>query len=420
MAGYLTGQTALLQSLLPPVLSRYFKAWRLAEPMTRSVSIFGATGSVGLSTLDIIRQHRNQYRVVALTANGNATAIAQLAREFDAELAVVADEAAYADLKDALAGTGIEAAAGAEALVEAARRNADWTMASIVGCAGLPSTMAAIEAGKTVALANKEALVSAGALMMAAVRRSGATLLPVDSEHNAIFQCLAGSKIDQVRKITLTASGGPFRSFSLEEMQGVTPAQAVAHPNWDMGAKISIDSATMMNKGLELIEAYHLFPVGLDKIDILVHPQSVIHSMVEYIDCSTLAQLGSPDMRIPIASALAWPERIATTCKPLDLATIGQLTFEQPDIVRFPALRLARAAIAEGGAKPAILNAANEIAVAAFLAGHITFLEIAALVEATLTAYVPDAPANLEDLFSVDADARQYALTELEKLTRGH
>lgn len=388
--------------------------------MTRSVSIFGATGSVGLSTLDLIRQHRNQYRVVALTANGNATAIAQLAREFDAELAVVADEAAYSDLKDALAGTGIEAAAGAEALVEAARRNADWTMASIVGCAGLPSTMAAIEAGKTVALANKEALVSAGALMMAAVRRSGATLLPVDSEHNAIFQCLAGSKIDQVRKITLTASGGPFRSFSLEEMQGVTPAQAVAHPNWDMGAKISIDSATMMNKGLELIEAYHLFPVGLDKIDILVHPQSVIHSMVEYIDCSTLAQLGSPDMRIPIASALAWPERIATTCKPLDLATIGQLTFEQPDIVRFPALRLARAAIAEGGAKPAILNAANEIAVAAFLAGHITFLEIAALVEATLTAYVPDAPANLEDLFSVDADARQYALTELEKLTRGH
>ena len=388
--------------------------------MTRSVSIFGATGSVGLSTLDLIRQHRSQYRVVALTANGNAAAIAQLAREFDAELAVVADDAAYADLKDALAGTGIEAAAGAEALVEAARRNADWTMASIVGCAGLPSTMAAIEAGKTVALANKEALVSAGVLMMAAVRRSGAALLPVDSEHNAIFQCLAGGKIDQVRKITLTASGGPFRSFSLEEMRGVTPAQAVAHPNWDMGAKISIDSATMMNKGLELIEAYHLFPVGLDKIDILVHPQSVIHSMVEYVDCSTLAQLGSPDMRIPIASALAWPERIATTCKPLDLAAIGQLTFEQPDITRFPALRLARATIAEGGAKPAILNAANEIAVAAFLNGQIKFLDIAALVEATLTAYVPDAPANLEDLFSVDADARQYARAELEKQTNGH
>jgi len=392
--------------------------YRAADPVTRSVSIFGATGSVGLSTLDLIRQHRSQYRVVALTANGNAAAIAQLAREFDAELAVVADEAAYADLKAALAGTGIEAAAGAEALVEAARRDADWTMASIVGCAGLPSTMAAIEAGKTVALANKEALVSAGALMMAAVRRSGAALLPVDSEHNAIFQCLAGGKIDQVRKITLTASGGPFRSFSLEEMRGVTPAQAVAHPNWDMGAKISIDSATMMNKGLELIEAYHLFPVGLDKIDILVHPQSVIHSMVEYVDCSTLAQLGSPDMRIPIASALAWPERITTTCKPLDLASIGQLTFEQPDIARFPALRLARAAISEGGAKPAILNAANEIAVAAFLNGQIGFLDIAALVEETLCGYAPNnLPTCIDDLFSIDAAARVYAQGQLQKVT---
>ena len=385
--------------------------------MIRSVSIFGATGSVGMSTLDLIRQHRGNYKVIALTANGNAAVIAQLAREFDAELAVVADEAAYADLKDALAGTGIEAAAGPQALVEAARRNADWTMASIVGCAGLPSCMAAIEAGKTVALANKEALVSAGELMMATVRRSGAKLLPVDSEHNAIFQCLAGGKLDQVRKITLTASGGPFRAFTLEEMREVTPAQAVAHPNWDMGAKISIDSATMMNKGLELIEAFHLFPVGLDRLDVLVHPQSVIHSMVEYVDCSTLAQLGSPDMRIPIASALAWPERIATTCKPLDLAAIGQLSFEQPDLVRFPALRLARAAISEGGPKPAILNAANEVAVAAFLGGRIKFLEIADLVEATLTAYLPDAPANLEDLFSIDADARLYAQRELEKLT---
>ena len=374
--------------------------------MTRSVSIFGATGSVGLSTLDLIRQHRGDYRVVALTANGNAAAIAQLAREFNAELAVVADESAYTELKDALAGTNIEAAAGPEALVEAARRDADWTMA-------------AIEAGKTVALANKEALVSAGALMMAAVRQSGAVLLPVDSEHNAIFQCLAGGKIDQVRKITLTASGGPFRAFSLEEMRNVTPAQAVAHPNWDMGAKISIDSATMMNKGLELIEAFHLFPVGLDKLDILVHPQSVIHSMVEYVDCSTLAQLGSPDMRIPIASTLAWPERIATMCKPLDLAAIGQLTFEQPDVVRFPALRLARAAITEGGAKPAILNAANEVAVAAFLDGKMRFLEIASLVEETLTTYAPAAPINLDDLFSIDAGARRYAQNELEKLTRG-
>jgi 1-deoxy-D-xylulose-5-phosphate reductoisomerase len=320
--------------------------------VTRAISIFGATGSVGISTLDLIRQHRDAYNIVALTANGHAAELAKLAIEFDAEIAVVADEAAYPALKNALAGTSTKAAAGPAALVEAAQMRADWTMAAIVGCAGLPPTMAAIKQGRTVALANKEALVSAGDLMMAAVDRSGATLLPVDSEHNAIFQCLNGAKLEQVRKITLTASGGPFRNYSLDQMRAVTPAQAVAHPNWDMGAKISVDSATMMNKGLELIEAYHLFPVGLDRLDILVHPQSVIHSMVEYQDCSTLAQLGSPDMRIPIASALAWPERIATSCKPLDLATIGQLTFEQPDPVRFPALRLARAAVNEGGAKP--------------------------------------------------------------------
>lgn len=384
--------------------------------MIRTVSIFGATGSVGLSTLDLIRQHRDAYRVVALTANGNADKLAGLAREFDAELAVVAEEEAYPALKAALAGTRTEVGAGADALIEAARRGADWTMAAIVGCAGLPPTMAAIEQGKTVALANKEALVSAGDLMMAAVERSGATLLPVDSEHNAIFQCLSGAKLEQVRKITLTASGGPFRIFTIDQMRAVTPAQAVAHPNWEMGAKISVDSATMMNKGLELIEAYHLFPVGLDRLDILVHPQSVIHSMVEYADCSTLAQLGSPDMRIPIASALAWPERIATNCQPLDLARIGQLTFEAPDTGRFPALRLAREAVNEGGSKPAILNAANEVAVAAFLSGHIGFLDIAALVEATLTGYQPHMPATLDDLFSIDAAARRYASAQLNKV----
>ncbi len=385
--------------------------------MTRSISIFGATGSVGLSTLDLVRQHREAYRVVALTANGNAAGLAELAREFDADLAVVAEEESYAALKEALAGTRTEVAAGPDALVEAAKREVDWTMASIVGCAGLPPTMAAIEQGRTVALANKEALVSAGDLMMAEVMRSGATLLPVDSEHNAIFQCLNGAKFEQVRKITLTASGGPFREWSLDQMRSVTPAQAVAHPNWDMGAKISVDSATMMNKGLELIEAYHLFPVGLDRLDVLVHPQSVIHSMVEYVDCSTLAQLGSPDMRIPIASALAWPERIATTCKPLDLATIGQLTFEQPDPIRFPALRLARAAVNEGGAKPAILNAANEIAVAAFLKGEIGFLDIASLVENTLSGYVPNImPTRLDDLFSIDAAARHYAQAQIQKV----
>lgn len=387
--------------------------------MTRSISIFGATGSVGLSTLDLVRQHRDSFRVVALTANGNAAKLAALAQEFDADLAVVAEEEAYPVLKSALAGTRTEAAAGADALVAAAQRDVDWTMASIVGCAGLPPTMAAIEQGRTVALANKEALVSAGDLMMAAVERSGATLLPVDSEHNAIFQCLAGGKLEHVRKITLTASGGPFRSLSYDAMRHVTPAQAVAHPNWDMGAKISVDSATMMNKGLELIEAYHLFPVGLDRLDILVHPQSVIHSMVEYQDCSTLAQLGSPDMRIPIASALAWPERIATNCQPLDLATIGQLTFEAPDLVRFPALRLARAAIGEGGAKPAILNAANEVAVAAFLKEQIAFLDIVTLVEQTITTYVPASPVSLDDLFSIDAEARRYAQEQLEKVAYG-
>jgi len=384
--------------------------------VTRSLSIFGATGSVGLSTLDLVRQHRDKYRIVALTANGNAADLAKLAREFDAEIAVVADETAYAALVEALAGSSTKAAAGPAALVEAAQMGADWTMAAIVGCAGLPPTMAAIEAGKTVALANKEALVSAGDLMMAAVERSGATLLPVDSEHNAIFQCLAGGHIDQVRKITLTASGGPFRTFSLDQMRAVTPAQAVAHPNWDMGAKISVDSATMMNKGLELIEAHHLFPVGLDRLDIVVHPQSVIHSMVEYVDRSTLAQLGSPDMRIPIASTLAWPARIETNSEPLDLARISKLEFEVPDLVRFPALQLARTSAEQGGAAPAILNAANEVAVAAFLNGQIGFLDIANVVSSTLDGYSPNAPHSLEHLFSIDAAARSYAKSLMEKL----
>jgi 1-deoxy-D-xylulose-5-phosphate reductoisomerase len=384
--------------------------------MTRTISIFGATGSVGLSTLDLVRQHRAAYRVIALTANGNAADLAALAKEFDAEIAVVADEAAFPALKAALAGTNIRATTGLEALIDAAKMGADWTMAAIVGCAGLPPTMAAIEAGKTVALANKEALVSAGELMMAAVARSGATLLPVDSEHNAIFQCLAGGKISQVRKITLTASGGPFRTYSLDQMRAVTPAQAVAHPNWDMGAKISVDSASMFNKGLELIEAHHLFPVGLDNIDVLVHPQSVIHSMVEYHDCSTLAQLGSPDMRIPIASALAWPDRMETNCQPLDLATIGRLDFEAPDLIRFPALKLARAAAEAGGATPAILNAANEVAVAAFLAGRIGFLDIADVVSSTLDGYSPNAPHDLDTLFSIDAAARSYTQALMEKI----
>lgn len=387
----------------------------MTQDAIRTVSIFGATGSVGTSTLKLIRLDRDKYRILALTAHSNAEELAKLAKEFNAEVAVISDPSKYDLLKDLLAGSKTEAAAGPDKLIDAAALNADWTMAAIVGCAGLPPTLAALKCGKTVALANKEALVSAGALMMAQASESGATLLPVDSEHNAIFQCLQGGRIDQVRKITLTASGGPFRTWSKEQMASVTPQQAVAHPNWDMGAKISVDSATMMNKGLELIEAHHLFPVGLDNIDILVHPQSVIHSMVEYQDCSTLAQLGSPDMRIPIASALAWPERMKTDCVPLDLAKIGKLDFEAPDYDRFPAIKLARNAIESGGAVPAILNAANEIAVAAFLKGGVQFLEITEIVSRIIDSYSPPEPNDLADIFGIDNETRGLAVAMIEE-----
>lgn len=380
----------------------------------RSITIFGATGSVGSSTLDLIARSPDQFSVAALTAQKDVDGLARTAIAHNARLAVIGDEARYGDLKAALAGSGVEAAAGEQALIDAASLDADWTMASIVGCAGLAPTLAAIRHGKTVALANKESLVAAGAIMMDAVAASRAILLPVDSEHNAIFQCLASGRMQDVARIILTASGGPFRTFSLDQMRAVTPAQAVKHPNWSMGAKISVDSATMMNKGLELIEAHHLFPVGLDRIEILVHPQSVIHSMVEYRDRSTLAQLGSPDMRVPIAHALAWPERMATPCQPLDLARIGKLEFEAPDMVRFPALALARAAVEAGGARPAILNAANEIAVAAFLDGRIGFLEIATIVEEVLTRYSPPAPASIEDVWAIDREARSHAARRAE------
>lgn len=383
----------------------------------KSVSIFGATGSVGLSTLDLIRREPDAYKVVALTANSDVDGLAAQAKATGAQFAVVGQERLYGALKEALAGSGVEAAAGEEALVSAAQTGADWTMASIVGCAGLRPTIAALKAGGTVALANKESLVSAGALMMEAASASGATLLPVDSEHNAIFQCLAGSRLEDVARITLTASGGPFRTKSRDEMAAMTPAQAVAHPNWSMGAKISVDSATMMNKGLELIEAAYLFPVGLDRIEILVHPQSVIHSMVEYRDRSTLAQLGSPDMRIPIAHALAWPQRIATPCQPLDLTRIGRLDFEAPDLERFPALRLARDAAQAGGATPAILNAANEVAVAAFLSGRIGFLDIAMIVEDVLNRYSAASPATIDDVLAADGQAREEAGRVMERLT---
>ena len=382
--------------------------------MTRSITILGATGSVGASTLDLVRRNRAEWRVEAITANCNVAELAALAREFSARLAVVADERCLPELREALAGSGIEAAGGREALCEASARGADVTVAAIVGCAGLAPVMAAIEQGGIVALANKEALVSAGEVMTAAVAQHGATLLPVDSEHNAIFQCLAGGDIADVRWITLTASGGPFRTWTPEQLATATPEQAVAHPNWDMGAKISVDSATMMNKGLEVIEAHHLFPVGLDRIRIVVHPQSVIHSLVEYRDGSTLAQLGPSDMRVPIASCLAWPRRMETALKPLDLPAIGTLSFFAPDEERFPATRLAREAAQAGGAAPAVLNAANEVAVAAFLAGQIAFTDISALVAQTLSGTLPPAPRILEDVFAVDAVARARAAETLE------
>ena len=382
--------------------------------MTRRVAILGATGSVGSSTLDLIGRAPEAFDVVALTANSDVEGLAAAARATRARFAAIGDPALGTRLAEALAGTGIETGAGEGALIEAASRDAEWTMAAIVGCAGLRPVMAALERGGVVALANKEALVSAGDLMTDAAKAAGATLLPVDSEHNAIFQCLDHARPEAVRRILLTASGGPFRTWRRQDMAAVTPERAVQHPNWSMGAKISIDSATMMNKGLELIEAHHLFPVRHERIEILVHPQSVVHSMVEYVDGSTLAQLGTPDMRTPIAHTLAWPERMAAPAERLDLARIGTLTFETPDPLRFPALALARAAVESGGARPAILNAANEQAVAAFLTRRIGFLDIAAIVGKVLDRYDPPAPRNLDEVFMVDAESRRLAADMME------
>ncbi|MES1975900.1 MAG: 1-deoxy-D-xylulose-5-phosphate reductoisomerase [Pseudomonadota bacterium] len=375
----------------------------------KTVTILGATGSVGGSTLDLIEREPERFAVLALTANTDTDKLAKAAIRTGARRAVVADETRLDDLRAALAGSGIEAAGGPQAVRETAAMGADWTMAAIVGCAGLEPVMAAVEQGGTVVLANKEPLVSAGDVILAAAARHGATLLPADSEHNAIFQCFDAARVERVRRIVLTASGGPFRDWPTEKMRPVTVEQAVAHPNWSMGAKISIDSATMMNKGLELIEAARLFPVPTDRIEIILHRQSVIHSMVEYVDGSMLAQLGPPDMRTPIAHCLAWPDRMETPMAPLDLVAIGRLDFEAPDPVRFPALALARQALDAGGARPAILNAANEIAVAAFLDRRIGFLEIAAIVADTLDRYDPPAPQTLEDVLTVDAEARRLA-----------
>ncbi len=375
--------------------------------MTRRIVILGATGSIGQSTLDLVERNPERFEVVAVTAATNANKLAEIALRTGARLAVVADETRLHDLEQRLQGSGCRAAAGEGALLEAATTEADVVIAAIVGCAGLKPVMSAVEAGRIVALANKEALVTAGSLMTEAAARHEATLLPVDSEHNAIFQCLACGKREDVSKIILTASGGPFRKMSSETMRSATPAQAVAHPNWSMGAKISVDSATLMNKGLELIEAHYLFGLPPDRIDILVHPQSVIHSLVEFVDGSVIAQLGSPDMRIPIAYALAWPERITTPAERLDLASIARLDFEAPDFKRFPSLRLARESLEAGGAAPIVLNAANEIAVARFLDGEIAFTDIAVLVERALEDASFASPSSIADVLEIDRSTRR-------------
>jgi 1-deoxy-D-xylulose-5-phosphate reductoisomerase len=375
----------------------------------RRVTILGSTGSVGCNTVELLAADPDAYRVEALVAHRNAALLAEQARKLNATLAVVADDSQYRELKAALAGTGIAAAAGAAAVIEAAARPADWVMAAIVGAAGLAPTLEAVRQGALVALANKEVLVCAGALVTEEARRCGARLLPVDSEHNAIFQVFAGEHKAAIERIMLTASGGPFRRASRAEMAAATPEQAVAHPNWRMGAKISVDSATMMNKGLEVIEAHHLFDLESDRLDIVVHPQSVVHGLVYYSDGSVLAQLGSPDMRTPIANALGWPERIPAPSPRLDLARLAQLTFEAPDPERFPALRLARAALDSGGGAPTVLNAANEVAVAAFLERRIGFLDIAATVERTLEALPDLRVAHLDDVYAIDAEARAVA-----------
>jgi len=382
----------------------------------RKIAILGATGSVGSSTLDLVERSPDRFEVVAVTAASNVEALAGIARRTDARLAVIADEAKREILAELLAGTGCRVEAGQGALIEAAAGEAELVIAAIVGCAGLMPVMAAVEAAKMVALANKEALVTAGELMIGAAAAHGATILPIDSEHNAIFQCLAGNSKDNVSKIVLTASGGPFRTASPGSLETVTPAQAVAHPNWSMGAKISVDSATCMNKGLELIEAHYLFGLPSERIEILIHPQSTVHSLVEFIDGSVLAQLGAADMRIPIAYALAWPERLETPADRLNLAGLGRLDFEAPDLERFPALRIARDALEAGGAAPIVLNAANEIAVDSFLKGRIRFPEIARAVEQALAKSAPEAPGSIADVLEIDRATRERVETSMSEV----
>ncbi|MCZ6589059.1 MAG: 1-deoxy-D-xylulose-5-phosphate reductoisomerase [Alphaproteobacteria bacterium] len=377
----------------------------------RTVTVLGATGSVGCNTVDLLARNRDRFRVVALTANSNVALLAEQARLLEAKFAIIGDPEKLDDLRDALQGTEVEVMAGEAAVIEAASQPADIVVAAIVGAAGLRPTLAASRQGSIVAIANKECLVCAGELVMAEVERSGTTLLPVDSEHNAIFQVFETANAKEVERLILTASGGPFRTWTLEELAVATPAQAVAHPNWDMGRKISVDSATLMNKGLELIEAAYLFPVPAEKIEVLVHPQSVVHSLVAYIDGSVLAQLGTPDMRTPIAYTLSWPERMAAPAKRLDLAEIGELSFEAPDLQRFPALNLARNALTRGNGSTAILNAANEVAVASFLDEQIGFLDITRIVEETLDRVPAQPISSFDDFEQLDAEARRIAQT---------
>lgn len=375
----------------------------------KTVTILGSTGSVGRSTIDLITGHREKFRIRALTAHKNVPLLAEQARALEAEQAVIADESLYADLKEALAGSPVKVAAGHQAVVDAAGLPADWIMAAIVGAAGVESTLRAIQQGTTVALANKESLVCAGAFMMDAVARHGTTLLPVDSEHNAIYQVLNPQQLAQVKRIILTASGGPFLRKRREELHNITPEQAVKHPTWSMGMKISVDSATMMNKSLEIIEAFHLFKVKSEKIEVLIHPQSIVHSMVEYIDGSILSQMGAPDMRTPIAHTLAWPGRFKTTGETLGLRNNFKLDFEVIDLIRFPAIKMAYEVLKAGTAASTVFNAANEVAVAAFLAGRLKFSEIESVIGKTLESPYSQAVSSLEDVFQVDKDARRIA-----------
>jgi 1-deoxy-D-xylulose-5-phosphate reductoisomerase len=386
----------------------------------RRVTVLGATGSIGDSTMDLLRGARDHYSVEALTGNSNVRGLAKLAREFDARFVAVADPTRLAELKEALAGTRTECGAGESAVIEAAARPADWVMAAVSGAAGLKPALAAVDRGATVALANKECLVCAGDFFMQRAARAGACILPADSEHNALFQALGSGNREELIRVIITASGGPFRTWAPADIEQATLAQALKHPNWSMGQKITIDSASMMNKGLEVIEASYLFELTADEIDVLVHPQSIVHGLVEFSDRSVIAQLGAPDMRTPIAHCLGWPDRIQGPAARLDLAKIGQLTFEVPDFKRFPALRLAYEALLTGRGATTVFNAANEVAVAAFIAGKIRFGAIARLVEATLEAWTRAgnlAPlASADDAIAVDHGARNKAATLLPQI----